>query len=218
MNPSDFLQTSGQIKEKGCCGPCAPEVAYQRLSLKTTHTSQYTTQFSWSAFRYIQISSLPPGWEINVTAIPIMTDLKWTSSFQSSNSQLNEIYELCRNTHASNMMGIQSDCPHRERFGYTGDALATLPTSLAFFDGAAFYEKRLYDVQDSIRVNGGVTVSINRCNSTKGGSSILVVCLTMARNKRILSGDGSLRWNLFKRIWRTVGSHWVAKFFSHGTA
>lgn len=58
------------------------------------------------------------------------------------------------------MMAIQSDCPHRERFGYTGDALATLPVSLALFDGAAFYEKRLYDILDSLRPNGGVTVSI----------------------------------------------------------
>ncbi len=57
------------------------------------------------------------------------------------------------------MMGMQSDCPHRERFGYTGDALATLTTSLAFFDVTAFYEKRLHDMEDSIRINGGVTVS-----------------------------------------------------------
>lgn len=150
--------SSGQIKDAGCCGPCAPALAYQRLILRTTRSGQYTTQFSWSGFRYVQISSLPPGWGINVTAIPLMTDIKWTGSFQSSNALLNDIFELCRNTHASNMVGIQSDCPHRERFGYTGDAFATLPTSLALFDGAAFYEKRLYDVQDSLRVNGGVTV------------------------------------------------------------
>lgn len=156
--PLHHYQNSGQINREGCCGPCAPNVAYQRMILKTTQTSEFTTLFSWSAFRYIQVSSLPPGWEMNVTAIPLMTDLKWTSSFESSNRRLNDIYELCRNTHASNMMGIQSDCPHRERFGYTGDSLATLPTSLSFFDGAAFYEKRLYDVQDSLRVNGGVTV------------------------------------------------------------
>jgi alpha-L-rhamnosidase len=189
---------SGQIKEGGCCGPCAPEVAYQQMILKTTQTSQHTTQFSWSAFRYVQISSLPPGWQINVTAIPLMTDLKWTSSFKSSNSRLDDIYELCRNTHASNMMGIQSDCPHRERFGYTGDTLATLPTSLAFFDGTAFYEKRLYDVQDSLRVNGGVTV---RNSLLRRAKSTIPNFLTVTLIKLISSGDGSLRGNCFKWFW-----------------
>lgn len=149
----------GQIKKEGCCGVCVPAIANQELVLRTSKSGNFVTKFSWSAFRYIQISSLPPGWEINVTAIPVMTDLKWTASFQSSNILLNKIFDLCRNTHASNMMGIQSDCPHRERFGYTGDALATLPSSLLFFDGAAFYEKRLIDIQDSLRSNGGVTVS-----------------------------------------------------------
>ena len=92
-----------------------------------------------------------------------MTNLQWTTAFESSNELLNDIFEMCQNTHASNMMGIQSDCPHRERFGYTGDALATLPVSLAFFDGASFYEKRLYDVLDSLRPNGGVTVRDMPC-------------------------------------------------------
>lgn len=150
--------SSGQIKTPGCCGPCAPDIAYQRTILRTTKTSQYTTQFSWSAFRYIQVSALPPGWKINVTAIPLMTDLAWTTSFVTSNTFLNRLFNLCQNTHASNMLGIQSDCPHRERFGYTGDALATLETSLLLFDGSSFYEKRLYDVVDAIRQNGGVTV------------------------------------------------------------
>ena len=156
---------SGHIVEDGCCGPCAPALGYQRMILRTTRSAQYTTQFSWSGFRYIQISSLPTGWEINVAAIPLMTDLKWTSSFESSNTLLNDIYKLCWNTHASNMMGIQSDCPHRERLGYTGDAFATLPTSSAFFDGPSFYEKRLYDVKDSLRENGGVTVRRLVCDS-----------------------------------------------------
>ena len=60
------------------------------------------------------------------------------------------------NTHLSNMMGMQSDCPHRERFGYTGDMLGTLHSSLTLFDGRTFYEKRLLDVVDAL-MHGGVT-------------------------------------------------------------
>jgi alpha-L-rhamnosidase len=177
---------AGQIKY-GNGGPCAPSVAYQSLVLRGTEQSfaiglyNFTTQFSWAGFRYIQIMSGTGGgvsWldsdaaeqpSLKVRAIPIMTDLEWTSSFQSSNSLLNNIYDMCVNTHASNMLGIQSDCPHRERFGYTGDALATLPSSLLLFDGAAFYEKRLYDTHDAQRPNGGITETAPNVGISGGG-------------------------------------------------
>jgi alpha-L-rhamnosidase len=41
------------------------------------------------------------------------------------------------------MMSVQSDCPHRERLGYGGDALMSGETLISNFDMALFYEKRL---------------------------------------------------------------------------
>jgi alpha-L-rhamnosidase len=40
---------------------------------------------------------------------------------------------------------------------YTGDAFATMHTSLMLFDGRTFYEKRLRDVADAQRSTGGIT-------------------------------------------------------------
>ena len=39
---------------------------------------------------------------------------------------LRRVFDASAHTHLSNLFGMQSDCPHRERFGYSGDALATL--------------------------------------------------------------------------------------------
>ena len=186
---------AGQIKNGNGGSACAPTVAYQRLTLRGTKLAfskglNFTTQFTWAGFRYIEMvdgASLllqrqgasgifEDNTEHNlvVQAIPLMTDLEWTSSFDSSNSLLNKIYHLCVNTHASNMMGIQSDCPHRERFGYTGDALATMSTSLLLFGDPSFYEKRLLDTGDSQRLNGGITETapfVGLSSAGLGGSS-----------------------------------------------
>ena len=89
---------------------------------------------------------------------------------------------MCVNTHASNMMGIQSDCPHRERFGYTGDALATLPTSLLLFGDSSFYEKRLIDTEDSQRSNGGITETAPFVGIASGGLG---------------GGSGPIGWDTF---------------------
>ena len=59
------------------------------------------------------------------------------------------------NTFASNLMSVHSDCPHRERFGYGGDALAAAETVQSYWDMGAFYAKRLVDYSDAQRNASG---------------------------------------------------------------
>ena len=40
------------------------------------------------------------------------------------------------------MMSVQSDCPHRERFGYGGDPLGCGEAGLSIYDWSTFYAKR----------------------------------------------------------------------------
>jgi hypothetical protein len=41
----------------------------------------------------------------------------------------------------SNMLSVQSDCPHREKLPYGGDLVADSPAALHFFDMSTFYKK-----------------------------------------------------------------------------
>ena len=49
----------------------------------------------------------------------------------------------------SNLMSVQSDCPHRERFGYGGDALGCGEAGISIYDFEAFYAKRIRDFVDA---------------------------------------------------------------------
>ncbi len=47
------------------------------------------------------------------------------------------------------MATISSDCPHRERLGYTGDGQILAETSMFCFDMTQFYRKWINDMADA---------------------------------------------------------------------
>jgi alpha-L-rhamnosidase len=52
---------------------------------------------------------------------------------------------------------VESDCPHREKFGYGGDIVAAGEMAMFNFDMAGFYGKAVADLADAVRPNGGFT-------------------------------------------------------------
>src|SRR5210317_706555 len=58
----------------------------------------------------------------HLTAEAVNTYVEPSATFETSNQLLNKINEIWRRSQLDNMHGgIASDCPHRERNGYTGD-------------------------------------------------------------------------------------------------
>jgi alpha-L-rhamnosidase len=78
-------------------------------------------------------------------------------SFSCSNDQFNRIQTMCQWTFLSNLFGVQSDCPHRERFGYGGDLVTTSDAFMLNYDMANFYAKAARDWQDSALPDGMLT-------------------------------------------------------------
>jgi hypothetical protein len=94
-------------------------------------------------------------------------------SFRTSSPLLNEIDALAAAAFRSNWIGIQSDCPGRERLGYGGDQMVSAEAGLYMFDSANFYAKRAQDYVDARRSNGGLPetapfVGIATCDTLKG--------------------------------------------------
>lgn len=78
-------------------------------------------------------------------------------TFQCANALYNQIQEVTLRTFLSNLFSVQSDCPHREKFGYGGDIVASSEAFLLNFDMAQFYTKAVEDLADAVRPNGGFT-------------------------------------------------------------
>ena len=122
-------------------------VAYSRV-----RQSHFTTH----GFRFAEVccSAKPPK---AVHALMYRTAFAEWGSFDSSNVLINGGYELVRNAMNSNMLSVQSDCPHREKLPYGGDLVADSPAAMHMFDMSAFYKKSVNDWIDAQWDNGAYT-------------------------------------------------------------
>lgn len=87
---------------------------------------RWAPAFVWHGFRYVQLSGWPSDLPVPtpaaMTGHAMFSATPSSGSFNSSWPILNRIHHLAVASHTSNMMSVQSDCPHRERFGYSRDA------------------------------------------------------------------------------------------------
>jgi alpha-L-rhamnosidase len=167
LNP--LTSVCGQIKgtrkdsegrEVSVGGPGAPTVAWQQdvYIARGDGEEVYRPEFTFHGFRYLEVTGLPAApAATDVRGIALHTDLPEAGTFSCSNERLNQIQEMCRQTFLSNVVSVQSDCPHRERFAYGGDIVATSETFLMNFDMAGFYAKTVRDWADGARPDGRFT-------------------------------------------------------------
>lgn len=132
LNP--MTSAAGQIKGANPKQPCQPPLAFQGdvFTLSGKGRDEWTPAWSWHGYRYIEVT-MPAGVMLapdSITCYPMRTDVDLVTNFSSSDPFLTDLRTLTRNTFDSNMMSVQSDCPHRERFGYGGgEALPLQPSA-----------------------------------------------------------------------------------------
>jgi alpha-L-rhamnosidase len=118
----------------------------------------YMPSFTFHAFRYIEITGCPVKPTLDmVTGLRLNSDVKQVGDFSCSNEMFNSIQKMCQWTFLSNIFSVQSDCPHRERFGYGGDLVNTSDAFMLNYDMANFYVKAVYDWADAARDDGMLT-------------------------------------------------------------
>lgn len=150
----------GQIKKAGMGGPGAPDVALQLDSYicRGAEDEYYTPRFTFHGFRYVEVTGYPGRPELDAIEGQVLhSDVESAGSFSCSNEMFNQIQEMVRRTYLSNLFGVQSDCPAREKFGYGGDIIVTSEMAMLNFDLSAFYAKVVNDFGDAARENGGIT-------------------------------------------------------------
>lgn len=143
--------------------------------------NEYKTTFAVFGFRYAEVETNVELLSENVEAIAVYSDMAETGRFESSNELLNRFVEATKWSTKSNSLDIPTDCPTRERHGWTGDAQIFFETASYLFDYAAFSRKYLRDVYDwqkhdgrlpQIAPYGGVDFYMRSMNGSVGWSDI----------------------------------------------
>ena len=126
--------------------------------LKGVGEEVYEPRFTWHGFRYAEIAgNAELRAKARVEARVVHSDVKETGSFECSNDLFNQIVHNAKWAELSNMhCGVPSDCPHRERVGYTGDWGQTSAEAVMFnFDAARFFTKWIDDIGDAQNAETG---------------------------------------------------------------
>ena len=137
----------------------------------------FAPTFVWHAFRYFDVVGEIDSAEVLV----IHSDVAVTSSFKSDSEGLNFLYNAFIRGQLTNMHGsIPSDCPHRERLGYTGDGQVCAPAGMMLLDSKEFYKKWIIDILDcQDRIGGHVQHTAHFMGGGGGpggwGSAIILV-------------------------------------------
>ncbi|NOY59808.1 MAG: family 78 glycoside hydrolase catalytic domain [Calditrichaeota bacterium] len=111
----------------------------------------YEPRFTWHAFRKVKVSGAPVQLTLdNLEGMVVNTAVDTVGHFACSNELFNKIYKNYIWTQLGNFHGsYSSDCPHRERLGYTGDGQLLVESAIFNFDMAQFYRKWLNDINDA---------------------------------------------------------------------
>ncbi len=168
--------------------------------------NEYKTAFAVFGFRYAEVETDVELLPENVEAIAVYSDMRETGRFESSNELLNRFVEATRWSTKSNSLDIPTDCPTRERHGWTGDAQIFFETASYLFDYAAFSRKYLRDVYDwqkrdgrlpQIAPYGGVDFYMWTMNGSVGWSDIGILLPYRFRKKY---GDEQILLEYYDRM------------------
>ncbi len=153
---SDELLDSGEVDQSPVgmfvkSGECQTD----RYIAKGSGREEWEPRFAYHGFQYVQVENLPGEATLDhLRGRVVHTSFESIGTFASSDPTLERLVAMTRNSYRGNFVGIPTDCPHREKNGWTGDAQLATEAGLFLFDAASSYRQWLDSMGDTQRPSG----------------------------------------------------------------
>ena len=144
----DVTLKNVQCIRKGKQTPLQEVTLYCRDGL-----NEYESKFFYGGFRYVEVLD-GQAEVVEIVQRALTSEMERTSEFACSNELVNLFHENTVRSCRSNFVDIPTDCPTRERMGWTGDSQIIFDTASYLFDSHAFFRKHLVDIYDRQDKNG----------------------------------------------------------------
>ncbi|MBR2067933.1 MAG: family 78 glycoside hydrolase catalytic domain, partial [Solobacterium sp.] len=173
----------------------------------------YKPKFSIFGFQYIKVETDCDLSNAVFKAIAVYSDMKETATFNCSNEDVNQLFKNSMWSMKSNFVDIPTDCPQRERSGWTGDAGVFVNTGLVLHDSYTVFKKWLTECRLAQRDNGivrNIAPPINHegqgfsnflDGSTGWGDAIVIVPYTMYK----IYNDTSILKDNYEAMLKWIG-------------
>lgn len=133
----------------------------------------YKPHFSIFGFQYIKVETDADLSDAEFKAIAVYSDMKETAEFECSNEDVNKLFRNSMWSMKSNFVDIPTDCPQRERSGWTGDAGVFVSTGVMLHDCYTVFKKWLREVRLAQKDNGVIRNIAPPINHGTGFSSFI---------------------------------------------
>lgn len=116
----------------------------------------FEPQFTYHGFRYVVVLGIEEAQATPelLTYIVCSSALKERGNFKCSDDTVNRLQAMTRNATVSNFYYFPTDCPHREKNGWTGDASMSARQTILNLSPENSYREWLHNYRKAQRENG----------------------------------------------------------------
>ena len=152
------IRTAEEIDKEGLLYTASTGVYATKVEQTEVYTCKgggtevWEPRFTYHGFRFAEVTGLPfaPGPEL-LKGIVVYSSVEEEGNFLCSDDQMNRLHLLARWTLISNLHGVPTDCPAREKCGWLGDAHAMVTFGIYNYGMENFWIKYLYDIRSTGR-------------------------------------------------------------------
>jgi alpha-L-rhamnosidase len=160
----EWLDDQGDVTQDHVAHPASTDVArsvtfqVDRVISAGVDGEVFEPRHSTKGFQYVRVEGIDDELTADdVTAVVVHTDLEPRGRFRCSDERINALHDIAEWSFRDNACEIPTDCPTRERAGWTGDWQIFVETAAFLYDVRAFSAKWLRDLAADQRPDGKVT-------------------------------------------------------------
>lgn len=173
-----------------------PTVGHDEYVCAGQGDERWHPRFAYHGFRYVKVTAEQSVFIRSIRAQFVHSDFPSVGLIATSDPLFSRLQDAVCRSYLSNFVGIPTDCPHREKNGWTGDAQLACETGLWNFGSADGYRHFVQMAIDAQRPNGAVACVLPACPifgyGWGSGPAWDAVIFTLPREVFRFTGDDSL--------------------------
>lgn len=146
----EVLNESGHVEQKDFWGKI-----YDTYIFADENSIEYSPKFVYHGFRYIEVEGIECD-ASDFVGIMLHCDNPKISDLQTDNKVIKAIHKIVTRSIEDNMQSVLTDCPHREKLGWT-EVYHLLFSTIAYnYDCKEYFKKLIFDLIDAQKENGSI--------------------------------------------------------------
>lgn len=153
----EHRKTNGEIANKSI-GSFYPDGYCQTVLYicKGEGEETFVPSFTYMGFRFAVVHGLEPEQAApeTLTMLVANSDLKCRADYECSDDTMNTLRDMVRRSDLANFYYFPTDCPHREKNGWTGDAAVSAERTVLMYTPEKSYLEWLSNICKAQRLQG----------------------------------------------------------------